>query len=118
MDGLFYNNSTYGSEPKFDEETGEYISAYEKSYTDLGKGFNITDYEGHSYHIVGKLSSQLSNGAIIIPAEKAPQYGINSFDIILNVSDAKHYDAAKEKVNDFAMNNFAASIEDIFVVNT
>lgn len=118
MDGLFYNNSTYGLEPKFDEETGEYISAYEKSYTDLGKGFTITDYEGHSYHIVGKLSSQLSNGAIIIPAEKVTQYDINSFDILLNVSDAKHYDAAKEKVNDFAMNNFAASIEDIFVVNT
>ena len=118
MDGVFFNNSIYGSEPKFDEETGEYISAYEKSYTDLGKGFTITDYEGHSYHIVGKLSGKLGDGAIIIPAEKAPQYGINSFDILLNVSDAKHYDAAKEKVNDFAMNNCAASIEDIFVVNT
>lgn len=118
MDGVFFNNSIYDSSSYYDEETGEYIPTYEKSYTDLGKGFNITDYEGHSYHIVGKLSGKLGDGAIIIPAEKAPQYGINSFDILLNVSDAKHYDAAKEKVNDFAMNNFAASIEDIFVVNT
>ena len=75
MDGLFFNNSIYDSSSYYDEETGKYVPTYEESYTDLGKGFTLTDYDDHNYHIVGKLSSKLRDDAIIIPAEKAPQYG-------------------------------------------
>ncbi len=118
MDGLFFNNSIYDSSSYYDEETGKYVPTYEESYIDLGKGFTITDYDDHNYHIVGKLSSKLGEGSIIIPAEKAPQYGINTFDILLNVSDTKHYEAAKEKVNDFALNNCSSGIEDLYIGNT
>ncbi len=116
-DGVLFNNSIYGTEPKIDEETGEAIPEYDESYTDLGKGFNITDYEDRSFHIIGKLSSKLNSG-IIVPVEKANQYGINTFDILLKITDPKHYKTAAEKVNDFAISNYCDMVEDLYVAST
>ena len=58
-DGVLYNNSVYGNYKDFDYETGEAIIKFDEDWTDLGKGFTITDNDGYSYNITGKVSSKL-----------------------------------------------------------
>ncbi|MBP5379418.1 MAG: ABC transporter permease [Ruminococcus sp.] len=114
-DGVLYNNSVYGDYKDFDYETGEAIIKFDEDWTDLGKGFTITDNDGYSYNITGKVSSKLETGTLIIPIEKATQYGINKFDIALNVIDNKHYEEAMDKVEEFRKNCYCYDVDDLYL---
>jgi ABC-type antimicrobial peptide transport system permease subunit len=117
-DGLLFNNSVYGDGFYSDEFATSKKEIFDESYTDLKKGFTITDYNGTSYQIIGKMSSKLADNAIIIPVEKASEYGVNSFEIILKVSDSKHCEQAIEKVEEFRKNCFCTDFNDVYTTCT
>ncbi|WP_024861522.1 ABC transporter permease [Ruminococcus flavefaciens] len=114
-DGVLFNNSVYGDGYFTDEFATSKKEIFDESYTDLKKGFTITDYNGTAYQIIGKMSSKLADNAIIIPVEKASEYGVNSFDIILKVSDSKHYEQAKANVEEFKKNCFCTDLNELYM---
>jgi len=113
--GALYNNSVYGKETIIDEDTHLPKKLFDESYTDLGKGYTITDYNRYEFRVTGKMSSKLMDQALIIPVESASQYGLDHFDIELKVKDSKHYDAAIEKINGFRENADCFSFDNIYM---
>ncbi|MBR0511096.1 MAG: FtsX-like permease family protein [Ruminococcus sp.] len=113
--GTLYNNSVYGNETIIDEDTHLPKKLFDESYTDLGKGYTITDYNRYEFRVIGKMSSKLMDHALIIPVEAAAQYGLDHFDIELKVKDSKHYDAAIEKINGFREKADCFSFDNIYM---
>ena len=116
--GAIYSNSMYGEMPTFDEETREPIALYDKGYTDLKKGYKITDMLGCEYQIKGIVTCSLElDRAIILPVEKAADY-YATYDIGLNVADTAHYSEALKRVNELKENTTDAYIWNNFAYHT
>ena len=113
-DGFIYNNSVYGEDCKYDEETHMPIEVYVRDYTDLKKGFTIKDNSGNSYNVIGKVSSAAMDNSIIIPLEKATEYNID-FNIQLTVNGSKHYNEAQSRVNNFMDNCICETVMNMYI---
>ena len=116
-DGVLYNNSIYGMHITLDEETLKPIAYYEKEYTDLGKGYTITDLNGDSFNVIGKVACDHEDASVIMPIEKSGEYNM-TYNIILKVSDRQHYEEAESLVNEFRDNAVCFDVENYYAEGT
>ena len=119
---ILYNSSIYGSydEIEYDKDEGHIIpkQKYEKSYTDLKKGYDITTISGDdSFHVTGKVVTADASNSLILSLKNAYEYNIY-YDIKVTVNGPQHYAEALKCFSKFEQNESYSRAYNMFAYST